>query len=50
MDDLDYILERMKNHADWMLIEEGDSYTAGILEEAMEEIKRLRVLVDAKGE
>ena len=44
MNDLDYFLNHIKNHADWMLIEVGDGYTASILEEAMEEIKRLYAL------
>lgn len=44
MNDTDYLLVHLKNHAAWMLIEEGDGYTASVLEEAMDEIKRLHAL------
>lgn len=44
MNDLDYFLNHIKNHADWMRIEKDDGYTASVLEEAMEEIKRLHAL------
>lgn len=44
MNDTDYLLGHLGSYADWMLIEVGDGYTASILEEAMEEIKRLHAL------
>jgi hypothetical protein len=47
MYDTDYLLGRLKSHAEWVAIEQDDGYTASIIEEAMEEIKRLRALVDA---
>ena len=44
MSDTDYILKRMKEEADWIRLEKDDGYTASILEEAMDEIKRLHAL------
>ena len=44
MNDTDYLLGHLKSYADWMRIEKDDGYTASILEEAMEEIKRLHAL------
>ena len=50
MNEIEDLLGRMKEDADWVRIEYELGYTASLLEEAMEEIKRLRALVDAKGE
>lgn len=50
MNETNDLLERMKEETDWVRIEYELGYTASLLEEAMEEIKRLRALVDAKGE
>ena len=50
MNDTDDLLIDLKEHADWISIENGDYYTAGFIREAIDEIKRLRALVDAKGE
>ena len=44
MNEIDDLLERMKEEADWLRIEHGHGYAASIIEEAMEEIKRLHAL------
>ena len=44
MNEIEDLLERMKEEADWLRIEHGHGYAANIIEEAMEEIKRLHAL------
>ena len=44
MNEIDDLLERMKDEADWQRIEYGHGYAASIIEEAMDEIKRLHAL------
>lgn len=44
MNDTDDLLERLKEHLDYMAVEKDDFYTVGMLYDAMDEIKRLRSL------
>lgn len=44
MNDTDDLLERLKEHLDYMAVEKDDFYTVGMLYDAMEEIKRLHAL------
>ena len=43
MNEIDDLLERMKEEADWLCIEHGHGYAASIIEEAAEEVAKKKL-------